>query len=401
MAGSNLFRSWFMAGFECSTMQFWDGRRVDAIADVGHDRFAAEDYALVAEHGLLTARDGLRWPLIEQRRGEYDWSSWLPMLQAARETGVQVIWDLLHFGLPDDVRDPWSEELPDRFADFCEAAARLFKEQSDAVPLWAPVNEISYWAFAGGSMGYFQPMGRDRGDEWKRQLVRCALRGMERLKAVDVRARFVHTDPVVHVIPGPGGDEAAADGERQLMFHAWDAIAGRRWEDLGGAPEWLDVLGVNFYSDNQWVRDAERPEWSLGRRTVGMAQPGYRPFHEILLELWDRYGRPMIIAETGAEGANGPGWLRYVSGEVEIARDAGAAIEGVCLYPVTDYCGWGDGRHCRCGLVTMEPGFGRRGVDPLMAAELRRERRFLELGAANRAAQYEVSSDDGIVAVDA
>lgn len=359
-----------MGGFECSTMQFWDGRRVDAIAASGHDQACAEDYALIGAHGLLTARDGLRWPMIERQPGVYDWSTWLPMLRASQDTGTQVIWDLLHFGLPDGI-DAFSDDLPHRFAAFCEAAAKVLRDETDEVPWWAPVNEISYWAFAGGSMAYFEPMGRDRGDEWKRQLVRCAVVGIDALRRVDPRARFVHTDPVVHVI-SPSGDEGA-EWERQLMFHSWDAIAGRRWEDLGGTPAHLDVLGVNYYSDNQWIRDAERPEWSLGRRSVGLAQPYYRPFHEILIELWDRYGRPMIIAETGAEGANGPGWLRYVCGEVAIAQEAGAVIQGVCLYPVIDYCGWGDFRHCRVGLIETCGDYRTRKVDPLMARELQRQ----------------------------
>ena len=38
--------------------------------------------------------------------GRYDWSSFLPMLRAARETGTQVLWDLLHYGWPDDL-DIW------------------------------------------------------------------------------------------------------------------------------------------------------------------------------------------------------------------------------------------------------------------------------------------------------
>lgn len=367
------FRSWFMAGFECATIQWHDGRRVDAVADSGHDVRALEDYRLCAQHGMRTARDGLRWHLIERTPGAYDWSSWLPMLRAAKAAGVQVIWDLLHFGYPEDI-DPWSSELPDRFAAFCAAAARVFREESDETPWWAPVNEISYWAWAGGHMGYFHPLGREQGEAWKRQLARCAIVGMEAVKAVDPRARFVHTDPVVHVISH--GDEDArghAERERQLMFESFDAIAGRQWPELGGRPELLDVLGVNYYADNQWVRDAERPEWALDRRSVGLGQPGYRPFHEILLELHDRYGRPMIIAETGAEGANGPGWLRYVCGEVETAREAGATVDGVCLYPVLDYCGWGDSRHCRVGLLKSEPGWGGRSVDPLMARELQRQ----------------------------
>src|SRR6185369_1097777 len=61
----SLFRSAFMGGFECSTHVRRDGRRLDLIASTRHDRFAAEDYARLARAGLLAARDGVRWHLVD------------------------------------------------------------------------------------------------------------------------------------------------------------------------------------------------------------------------------------------------------------------------------------------------------------------------------------------------
>jgi hypothetical protein len=41
-------------------------------------------------------------------------SGFLPMLHAARQTGMQVNWDLLHWGWPDDL-DIWSPAFVTRF----------------------------------------------------------------------------------------------------------------------------------------------------------------------------------------------------------------------------------------------------------------------------------------------
>jgi hypothetical protein len=73
-----------MGGFECSNHRRSDGRRLDLLAATGHDRWAAHDYAVLHRHGLHSVRDGLRWHLIEQAPGQYDWSTFLPMLQAAQ-----------------------------------------------------------------------------------------------------------------------------------------------------------------------------------------------------------------------------------------------------------------------------------------------------------------------------
>ncbi len=152
----NPFNSFFMGGFECSSHRLAGGRRLELIAATGHDDAALADYRQLQRHGMRTIRDGLRWHLIEREAGCYDWSSFLPMLRAARASGMQVIWDLCHYGWPDGL-DIWSAEFPERFGRFAGAAARLVREETEAVPLYCPVNEISFWAWAGGDTGYLNP----------------------------------------------------------------------------------------------------------------------------------------------------------------------------------------------------------------------------------------------------
>src|SRR5690348_15089418 len=100
------FDSYFLGGFECSTHRRRDGRRLDLLETTAHDVHAAADYEQLAGFGIRTVREGFRWHRIEQRAGHYDFSSVRPLVTAARETGTQVLWDLLHFGWPDDV-DPF------------------------------------------------------------------------------------------------------------------------------------------------------------------------------------------------------------------------------------------------------------------------------------------------------
>ena len=352
--GDLTLRSFAMGGFEGATMVLDTGRRVDVIAQSRHDAEADTDYRLVARIGIRTVRDAFRWHLIERVPGRYDWSSVLPMMRAAAAAGVEVMWDLCHFGLPDDI-DPWSPTLPGRFAAFAHAAAQLVREESDSVPLWCPVNEISYWAFAGGDKGHFVPCAQGRGADWKRQLVRLSVEASRALRDVDPRARLVHADPAIHIAPKRKADQAVAEGHRLSMFESWDMIAGRRDPELGGSPDLLDVVGINFYADNQWVHKG--PKLLPGAEC-------YRPLREILVESFARYGRPIIITETGAEGDEGPSWLQGVAIEVSAAREAGVPVAGCCIYPAMDYPGWTDGRHCRCGPIVIDPGWTDRHLDP-------------------------------------
>src|SRR3954471_16015291 len=94
---SRLFDSFWLGGFESACHINRTGQRLDMLAVTQHDQQAAEDYALLRSIGIKTARDGLRWHLIEQRAGQYDFSSFLPMFKAAQKQGIQVIWNLCHY----------------------------------------------------------------------------------------------------------------------------------------------------------------------------------------------------------------------------------------------------------------------------------------------------------------
>jgi len=125
----NIFTSFFQAGFECASHRRRDAVRLDLLRATGHDRHVLRDYKQCEQLGFGTLRDGLRWHLIEKATGKYDWSSWLPALEAAQEAGVEVIWDLFHYGMPDHV-DAGSDDFPRRFADFAAAAVEMLRSSS-------------------------------------------------------------------------------------------------------------------------------------------------------------------------------------------------------------------------------------------------------------------------------
>ena len=365
MATDPLFRSFLAGGFECSSHRRADGHRVDCLAATGHDRHCAVDYEAIVAHGLRTARDGFRWPLIEAQPGRYDWSSVRPMLRAARDHGVQVIWDLCHYGVPDGL-DIWSTVFIERFASYAAAAAALIAKDSGEPPFICPINEMSYWAWAGGDGGLMAPLAPGRGDDLKRRLVEATIAAIDAVRAVAPRARFLNAEPSVNIIATHPQSAGAAEHWRLAQYEALDMLAGCLEPELGGAPGYLDVVGVNYYPDNQWYH---------GGSTIPLGLHAYRPFREMLAEVHARYRRPMMVSETGAEGSGRSAWLHYVCGEVSAVRAAGVPVEALCLYPVLDYPGWNDDRPCEVGLFSSPGADGRRAVHAKFAEELRRQQR--------------------------
>ena len=375
---SELFRSFWMGGFECSSHITRQGQRLDMIAATQHDLQVERDYARLREQGILTARDGVRWHLIE-RGGRYDFSSLAPMVDAAQRQGVQVIWDLCHYGWPEDL-DVFSSAFVDRFGRFCGAVARFITERTGGGALYTPVNEISFLAWAAGQVGYFYPFGKRRGGALKRQLVRAVIAGAEAIWAADPRAQLLTAEPLIHVVPPRGKPRyrSAAARKRASQFEAWDMLAGRAAPELGGNERYLGAVGVNFYHDNQWEHPgAKRLGWDevpLDERWV--------PLHRLLQEVWERYRRPLFIAETSHFGSGRAAWLRHITGEVVAARARGVPILGVCLYPILDRPDWDDlHRWHHSGFWDLRRDAGgrlQRLLQEAYAAELRRSQLLLD-----------------------
>jgi beta-glucosidase/6-phospho-beta-glucosidase/beta-galactosidase len=359
------FDSFFLAGFECSSHRRKDGVRLDLIRATSHDKHIAEDYAVCAELGFRTIRDGVRWHLIEKAPGKYDWSSWLPALEAAERTGIQVIWDLFHYGSPDHLSQA-SPDFPERFTDFAIAALELQQSVSGRPPLVCPLNEINFVAWAVRE-GYFPVANYADDGSFKRQLVRTAITASRAIKSRWPESTIICAEPLIHIAPHDRRRETVREARMNLqgMYEACDWILGREMPELGGDPSLIDVLGWNFYPHNQWYYRGP---------TIPMGHHEYRPLADLLVEVAERYQKPIFLSETGAEGSGKPSWLHYVCSEVRDALARGTDIRGICWYPITAYPGWDNSRHAETGLLSTVVANGKRHVDTRLYEEFQTQR---------------------------
>jgi len=372
------FASFFQAGFECSSHRRRDGVRLDLIRATGHDKHARQDYRLCKRLGFDTIRDGLRWHLIEKSPGKFDWSSWMPMLEAAEEAGLQVIWDLFHYGVPDCI-DAAAPDFPDRFTQFAIAAIELQQSISDRPPLVCPLNEINFLSWAVDE-GYFPPVGPMERGWFKLQLVRTAIAAARALKQRWPDITIICAEPLIHIAPHDRRRQTIRGAKQNLagMYEAYDWIMGLAKPQLGGDPSFVDVVGWNFYPHNQWYWNGP---------TIPMGHHEYRALSDMLVEMADRYGKPIFLSETGAEGSGRPSWLHYVCNEVRDAISKGCDVHGICWYPITAYPGWDNSRHADTGLFSSVVADGSRHVDERLLAEFDIQRQlFAGLQAGRRAA---------------
>ena len=369
------FAGFFQAGFECSSHRRRDGVRLDLIKATSHDRHVRQDYRQCADLGFRTLRDGLRWHLIEQSAGRYDWSSWMPALEAAEESGLQIIWDLFHYGSPDHV-DQADPDFPKRFTDFAVAALEVQQSVSSRPASVCPLNEINFLSWAVDD-GYFPRVGPKQRGWFKRQLVTTAITAARAIREQRPKSTIVWAEPLFHIAPHDRRRQTIRAAEQNLkgMYEAYDWILGLAEPELGGDPSLADVVGWNFYPHNQWYYQGP---------TIPMGHHEYRPLADMLAEVAERYRKPQFIAETGAEGSGRPAWLHYVCDEVRAAQGRGVRIDGICLYPITAYPGWDNSRHCQVGLLSTIGSDGKRDVYRPLYDELQRQKAIFGIEESGR-----------------
>lgn len=369
MSAYSIFRTFLQGGFECSTHKLRNGKRLDLLSGTQHDRFAREDYRRLHDVGIKTARIGARWHLIEPSPGQYNFESLAVLLDAAAATNTEVLLDLLHFGWPDHT-EILSPSFIGDFGRFVLALARFIKHHGNYCSKFAPANEISFLSWAGGDVRAINPFALGRGNELKRILIRAAICASEILLNELDHARLISPEPVIHIVGDPriSGDELEAERYRLAQFQVWDMLSGQLAPELGGRPEYLDIIGVNFYDRNQWIHNS---------KTIFRGHPRYRPFHQMLQEVWNRYHRPIFISETGTENLARAEWFNYVCDEVITAHYLRIPVHGICLYPIVNHPGWEDDRHCCNGLFDYADARGHRDTYwPLADAILNQRQRL-------------------------
>jgi beta-glucosidase/6-phospho-beta-glucosidase/beta-galactosidase len=367
-----IFPSFFISGFECSTFLWKDKRRRNLIEETQHDRHAQEDYNILRSLGIDVAREGIPWPLVD-RDGCYDFSRIDPMIEAMQQTQIIPIWDLCHYGYPDDL-DPFSNEFIDRFARYCRAAAEYVIPRLHGPYFFTPINEITFFSFSGGEWGWVAPYKTTKEDRFRFRLALCkaAIAGVKAIREVEPQARMVHIDPLVQVVAPrdrPDLVEAAEHETYVDTFLAWDILYGKEHPELGGSPEILDIVGANNYSFGQMEYREQGPHQALEPNDDRI-----KPLCELMRWVWERYHRPMIIGETSGLEAGRDEWLRDVMDESLAAVNAGIDLHGICLFPAVDMPDWHTGEWLHNGICDLkEEGndLKRMPYEPYIA-ELRR-----------------------------
>ena len=338
-AGPNPFRSFWWGGYECTDQLNCFGQRMDFLPLTGHLQLLDTDYAALAPFQIRTVREGIRWAHIEKTPYQYDFSTVRAMLAAGECHGIQQVWDLCHFGYPDDLT-PLHPLFTRRFVGLCRAFVAFYRSQRpDGVLIVTPINEVSFISWLGGDARGTTPYCNHQGWEVKYGLMRAYIEGAHALREADPGIRLLTTEPLVNIVPPrqptPRQRREAQDGHRN-QFQATDMLSGRLCPELGGHAGLLDIVGFNYYYDNQWQNGTDL---KLGWNDA-VPDPRWVPLRDLLRDAFRRYRRPFALTETSHPGRDRPLWLRMIAQECAAVLREGLPLQGICLYPIIDRPDW-------------------------------------------------------------
>jgi hypothetical protein len=338
---TNPFQSYWMGGFECTDQLNSSGDRVDFLKITSHLEQLDQDYKNLKIFGIETVREGIRWSQVETKPYEYDFTTVGVMMDSGDRNNIQQIWDICHFGFPDDL-SPLHPQFTKRFTAVCSAFAKYHRAHSPHKTLIVtPVNEVSFISWLGGDVAGTSPYAINNGWNVKYALMRAYIQGIYALKAVDPLVRILTTEPLVNIVPplNPTEEdlkETAKQHENQ--FQALDILGGYICPELGGAPELLDLLGFNYYYNNQWVLGLNQfLPWLNEENDLRWV-----PLSKLLIDAYDRYNRPILLTETSHSGEDRPLWIKFIGQECSKVLRLNVPLFGVCLYPIIDRPDWDD-----------------------------------------------------------
>ena len=341
-----------------------------------------DDMAIVAGLGLKAYRFSIEWARIEPEEGVFSQAAldhYQSCIWRCRDRGIEPVLTFHHFTLPlwqarrGGFTDP---EFPDRFARYCERAARSLRGFKTA----CTINELNLPLFI--VQGVMKRLRSDRG--------RPRLEAAEAVLGGSIESFFLFTPPQAILDQGVAAHRKGRDAIKSARPECQvgvtlalqdeqaepgaEALRDQRRNDYYGvvldAVKGDDFIGVQNYSRVVSKRDGTSgPE--AGHALTMM---GYEDRPQALAETcrfaWERTRTPILVTENGWAGDDDPRRAAFIVealAGLRGAMDEGVDVRGYFYWSLLDNYEWMSGYGPRFGLIGVDRTTMRRAIKPSAA----------------------------------
>jgi beta-glucosidase/6-phospho-beta-glucosidase/beta-galactosidase len=344
-----------LGGFE-STQMFGTGE--DVLGTTRHIELWREDLTRLLMAGIRELRYSIPWHRIEKRRGSYDWR-WLDQpLRFMEANGMEPIADPLHHtSFPHWLTDGFLHpDFPALYEQFISRICQRYPFIRKYTVFNEPLPTTLFCSYTG--MWYPHCSSDRHFVEMCLQSARAICRSCETLKRLKPDVQFVHVDTAEHHQTSDDQSDSWVQFANARRFLLTDLVLGRisRDHELHGYligngasdedlqwfrehPAIIDVLGLDYYVHSEmlwfWCKEKRRADIAARTRTP-------RGFTGIAEDYLERYGLPVMLAETNIRGSieERISWLKFMETECEELVLSGHDFRGFCWYPSIDTTDW-------------------------------------------------------------
>jgi beta-glucosidase len=334
------------------------GRTLDEYELTEHYVRWRSDLDLAVNTGATAIRYGIPWYRVNPERGVWDWR-WVDevLAYAVDQAGLTVIADLVHYGTPLWLTGGFTDpDYPDAVATF---AGRFAERYRDRVGHYTPLNEPLVTASFCGERAVWPPY--ETGDAgWARVVVNIAAgiqQSIVAIRAADPEAAIVHVEAALvwSTFDPTLAERVASNIQRnhlptdlvtgrvdaQHPLHPWLLALGippARLAAICANAQQPDVIGVNYYPALS-CREVAMQDGQLVNIAVDGGSDG---LESCLRDFYETYGVPVLLSETGVDGAadEHEQWLLESVEAIAEMRRSGLPVVGYTWWPLFDFVDW-------------------------------------------------------------
>ena len=331
-----------------------------------------KDLDALKKLGVNHYRFGIEWGRVEPKPGVFNEAAiaqYVRMAKALRAAGIEPIVTLWHFTFPDWLYDSKHKGKSDFLNPGVEQAWKVYVTRMSAalaphVRIYVPQNEPNgdlYISYFGGTWPpglLATPVALKKATDVAVAMFRDAA-GIVRSKRPDAIIMGIYSIP----------------NWRRNYFQdptrfVYNMMMHQNWDHLDRVADTVDIIGVNYYysQDASVRRFIVRPH---GELASNYTQNGWEidpeGFHATLVNVSNRYGKPIVVTENGIGTQSEQKKIRYFREHVNQMRRAmndGVDIRGYLPWTHVDNYEWAEGYAANFGLTSLDKKTMRLDIQP-------------------------------------